>query len=88
MRAESAPFTSGRSPAHTPVTSSRVIVVVSAWLRAREHVLEVGVVGLRVVERAVEVGVGGADVAVLERAVGQLAPRHDEQAALVAGHRR
>ena len=35
VRAESAPFTSGRSPAHTPVTSSRVIVVVSAWLRAR-----------------------------------------------------
>ena len=32
VRAESAPLTNGRKPAHTPVTSSRVIVVVSAWL--------------------------------------------------------
>ncbi|NLH23182.1 MAG: HD domain-containing protein, partial [Bacteroidales bacterium] len=42
---------------------------------------------LRIVERAVVVGVGGTDVGVLEGAVGERAPRHDEQAALVLRNR-
>src|SRR4051795_12321289 len=41
---------------------------------------------LRVVDRTVVVRVSGADVGVLERAIGAATPRDDEQAALVLGH--
>ena len=51
-----------------------------------EQVVDVVGRALRVVERAVVVGVGGADVGVLEGAVG-VAPRHDEEAALVPADR-
>ena len=52
-----------------------------------QHVRQVVVVGLGIVDVAGVVGVGGADVAVLERSIGQLAPRHEEQAALVIRNR-
>src|SRR6185369_7368067 len=52
-----------------------------------QHVVDVVCGALRVIDIALVVGVGGADVGVLEGAVGLGPPRHHEQAALVLRHR-
>ena len=52
-----------------------------------EHVGNVVLRALRIVDIAVVVGVGGAHIGMLERAVGLGSPRHHEQAALVLGDR-
>ena len=80
VRPLAALLTSGRSPAQVPSTSCSVTTVVDGEVQRPQHVGDVVGGALRVVEGAVVVGVGGADV-------GELAPRHDEQAAPVLGHR-
>ncbi len=87
QRSESRPHTGDVGVADRSIEVGTVGRRVQRLVQGLEDVVDVVGGGLRVVHRAVEIGVGRAGIHVSKRAVLGGAPRHEEEAPLVASDR-